>query len=424
MAQLHDHKSMIELNPLVLRHEPTTPPPNATPDEASLGKWYLITDRINYLPGGAVKGEVSYKACFYDLPGRGIQTHVFAPAGVDIKSKWSIGGNVPGKEPREAAELGVTKPRDGLYIKEELDLRCNLFMSSFVKKNLKKSHMVVVDKIIRRAENPAQEAAAATLHQRTGGDDGVFSITRINQSTGDVPDLFNRAPAVLSGPTSLPTHATKSFQHRDIQYSCACEGTSHLPTCSFFHSDDLRCLGTMPSPFRASQPRPFHAISLPASASSHSGSSGLPSPRLEQSLFELYGSTSPGECLCTGALHEKICASYPRLRAPRPPTARSADGPTWSMQQSPEAACGSGYNMPSIESQAHTVEQNSTLPQNLSLLASGEQEEQAQARSTLDKWLQRKMMPEPLHRDPHLQQASSGTGTTRLRQLSWSPDPR
>ncbi|KAF7197866.1 hypothetical protein HII31_00955 [Pseudocercospora fuligena] len=160
VAQLHDHRAMIELNPLVLRHEPTDPPPNATPDEAQLGTWYLITDEIHYLPGGAVKGEVSYKACFYDLP-LGIQTHVFAPAGVDIKSKWSVGGNVPGKEPREASELGVNKPRDGLYIKEELDLRCNLFMSNFVKKNLKKSHLVVVDKIIERAkDNPAPAKAS------------------------------------------------------------------------------------------------------------------------------------------------------------------------------------------------------------------------------------------------------------------------
>ena len=60
---LHDHHSMIELNPLILRHVSTTPPPNASRDEAEDATWYEITDQINYLPGGAMKSEVSYKAC-------------------------------------------------------------------------------------------------------------------------------------------------------------------------------------------------------------------------------------------------------------------------------------------------------------------------------------------------------------------------
>lgn len=86
---LHDHSAMIELNPLVLRHDTCDPPPNATPDEAEHATWYSITDKINYLPGGLFSSEISYKASFYDLP-MGLQTHVLAPAGVDIKSKWSM----------------------------------------------------------------------------------------------------------------------------------------------------------------------------------------------------------------------------------------------------------------------------------------------------------------------------------------------
>lgn len=70
-------------------------------------------------------------------------------------------GNAPG-EPREPPELGVKAPRDGLYIKEELDLRCNMLMTGFVKSNLKKSHAVVVEKIITRAGQMAPPANRET----------------------------------------------------------------------------------------------------------------------------------------------------------------------------------------------------------------------------------------------------------------------
>jgi hypothetical protein len=155
ISQLHDHRAMIELNPLVIRHELTHPPPTATPDEAELGTWYTITDLIHYLPAGLWKGETSYKACFYNLP-VGIQTHVLAPAGVDIRSKWSIGGNEP-HEPREPDELGIDKPRDGLYIKEEVELRCNFLVGNFVKRTLKSAHHHVHQKVIEMARKKDEE---------------------------------------------------------------------------------------------------------------------------------------------------------------------------------------------------------------------------------------------------------------------------
>lgn len=94
VSWLHNHVQMIRLNPLVIRLQETTPPPNAAADEYNCA-WYEITDEISYLPGGLYKGEVTYKACFNDLP-NGIQTHTFAPAGLDLRGKWTVGGNEPG----------------------------------------------------------------------------------------------------------------------------------------------------------------------------------------------------------------------------------------------------------------------------------------------------------------------------------------
>ncbi len=147
LDELHDHGIMIKLNPLVIGFERTSPHNNAPADEYHC-IWYEITDRVSYLPG--VKGLVKYKACFFDRP-VGLQTHCYAPTGLDIKAKWSVGGNMPG-EPREARELGVDTPRDGLYLREEVDMRCNIMMTGFVKKNLKNAHKVLVDRLLKKVE--------------------------------------------------------------------------------------------------------------------------------------------------------------------------------------------------------------------------------------------------------------------------------
>lgn len=146
---LHSHTEMIELNPLVERYLPTKPPKDAPPDEFHC-IWYKLTDRIEYLPGGVVSGNVSYNACFHDLPW-GLQTHVYAPLGLDIKNRWSVGGNMPG-EPREVQELGLGLPHDGLYLREDVDMRCSVFATRFVRKTLKKAHAVLVARLLKKGE--------------------------------------------------------------------------------------------------------------------------------------------------------------------------------------------------------------------------------------------------------------------------------
>lgn len=107
---LHNHKEMIELNPLVINFARCKPPSFAPADEFHT-IWYELTDRISYLPGGLLHGNVSYKGCFHDLP-RGLQTHVYAPTGLDIRDKWTVCGNMPG-EPRETIELGLPEAPQG-----------------------------------------------------------------------------------------------------------------------------------------------------------------------------------------------------------------------------------------------------------------------------------------------------------------------
>lgn len=112
---LHSHVEMIDLNPLVIERHPIPPPAHA-PAEEQRCVWWSLTDKISYLPGGVATGDITYTAAFHDLP-TGIQTHVYAPMGTEIRERWSLNGTLPG-EPLEPVELGIGAPRQGLYLRE------------------------------------------------------------------------------------------------------------------------------------------------------------------------------------------------------------------------------------------------------------------------------------------------------------------
>lgn len=146
LAFLHNHQGMIDLNPLVVERHAIDAPAHA-PEDERLCRWWSMTDKITYMPG--VRGELTYSAAFFDLA-NGLQTHVYAPMGTDIRERWTVGGTLPG-EPLQPMELGLGAPRQGLYIREDVDLRCNFLMASFVRKTLSKAHTKVVENMAERA---------------------------------------------------------------------------------------------------------------------------------------------------------------------------------------------------------------------------------------------------------------------------------
>ena len=170
---------MIDLNPLVIERHPIKPPPSATAEEYHC-QWYSLTDRVQYLPGGLVQGKVSYTACFHDLS-MGLQTHVYAPMGLDIKNKWTLGGSLPG-EPIEAVELGIGVPRQGLWLREDVDMKCNMLMTGFVKKTLKKAHATLVARLVQKAH-----IVDAAAHNET-----MSIIDHYSQNSPTRPGSFQR----------------------------------------------------------------------------------------------------------------------------------------------------------------------------------------------------------------------------------------
>jgi hypothetical protein len=153
LETLHDHLEMIDLNPAHTERHEISPPPEATPEEYHC-TWYQITDKISYFPG--YSGKVTFKACFHELMS-GLQTHNYAPMGLDIKEKWTVGGNMPG-EPVMPGEIGIGAPVQGLYLREDVEMRCNFLMTRFVRKVLKECLKTLVARLIKKAE--LQEAAA------------------------------------------------------------------------------------------------------------------------------------------------------------------------------------------------------------------------------------------------------------------------
>lgn len=139
---------MIDLNPLVTERHPIKPPSEATAEEYHC-QWYSVTDKVNYLPGGLYSGSVTFNACFHDLPD-GLQSHIYAPMGLDMKGRWTLGGSLPG-EPRQAVEIGLGLPKTGLWLREDVEMKVNVVMGGFVKRTTKKAHSTLVQRLVEKA---------------------------------------------------------------------------------------------------------------------------------------------------------------------------------------------------------------------------------------------------------------------------------
>ncbi|PBP26042.1 hypothetical protein BUE80_DR003057 [Diplocarpon rosae] len=214
LSTLRAHTEMIDLNPLVVERHPIKPPPNATPEEFHC-IWYSLTDRVQYLPGGLASGQVSYTCCFHDLQ-NGLQTHCYAPLGLDIKGKWTLGGSLPG-EPIAPVELGLGAPLHGLWLRE--DMRCNILMGGFVKKTLKKAHSHLVGRLLVKSQIQEASLQNQALDDRvqSGSLAGSRASTEYSPSSYGPPSIAEASnthtysQSALQSPAFFPNQSRNSF---------------------------------------------------------------------------------------------------------------------------------------------------------------------------------------------------------------------
>lgn len=211
LETLHSHLDMIDLSPSHESRVPVKAPPEASPEEYHC-KWYEITDKVSYLPAGMYSGKVSFKACFHDLH-NGLQIHVYAPMGLDIKQKWTLGGNLP-HEPVMPREIGVGAPVSGLYLREDIELKCNFLMTRFVRKTLKDSLSTLVARLVVKAQ--LQEADANNRRLTYGPD----ALAAQGWTPPLSPGMSNRSlspPVSPRMPLSPPPSAGYNMQQQMAQ---------------------------------------------------------------------------------------------------------------------------------------------------------------------------------------------------------------
>lgn len=205
---LHSHSEIITLNPLVLGHKPIPAPRDAQADEF-YSTWYEITERIQYVPGLGKMGSgiIKFNGCFHDMPW-GLQTHIYAPMNVDLRNKYRIAGNQPGIEPPEQPEIGLKAlgaPADGLYLREDVEIRCNVTVVGFVKAQVQKAGKEVVARMMKKAEL----LDAGVLHAMI--EDGKLK-------TVNPQDRSNTIKSPLPSPTGFAQHpATPQMQSASPQ---------------------------------------------------------------------------------------------------------------------------------------------------------------------------------------------------------------
>ncbi|KAF3770328.1 hypothetical protein M406DRAFT_284956 [Cryphonectria parasitica EP155] len=209
---LHSHSEVIAVNPLVLDHKPIKAPRNAAADEY-YSTWYEISQKIQFVPGiGKIgSGKISFNGCFHDMPW-GLQTHIYAPMNVDLKNRYRIAGNQPGIEPPEPQELGLGgAPSDGLYLKDDVEIKCNVAMVSFVKSQLKTASKEMVDRIIRKAELLDRGDLHAMI------ENGKLRTINPNDRTNTITSSGSMSPPPQHSPTFKDRTGTISPEPRPYQ---------------------------------------------------------------------------------------------------------------------------------------------------------------------------------------------------------------
>lgn len=156
LSFLHSHRSMIELNPLVIDYHQIPPPrrrsssttslestnsSDALPPPPSDGSepeiWYSVTDTVPYM----IPNKVTYKSSFRLFP-TGMSTTSHAPLGLVVQSTWRIEEDIAGE----------------MYLREDVELKCSAVMNLFVKKTIKKAHGDLVHKLIERAAEQYEQS--------------------------------------------------------------------------------------------------------------------------------------------------------------------------------------------------------------------------------------------------------------------------
>ena len=91
--------------------------------------------------------------------------------------------------------MGIGVPRDGLYLREDVDLRCNIIMIGFVKRTLKRAHSTLVDRLVERSHIKER----VKVNDRLGYSQSVHSGSRNPSYAPSMHSVYSAATTSHSG---------------------------------------------------------------------------------------------------------------------------------------------------------------------------------------------------------------------------------
>lgn len=252
---LHSHEEVIRLNPLVTDTKKIETPQHASPDEY-FAQWYEITEKITFLPGW--KKTLKFQGCWYDQPW-GVQTHSLMKPLFHLRCTYRIGGNQPG-EPRETAELGVNKPSDGLYLREDIQIDLLTGVpASFVKKEMQNASATMIARMKRKAELLDDGRLLAMF------EDGKLKTTRAGtMNMFDTP--ASPALGAANGPQPSPRSDTFSAapgRYSDLDHARSVHRRSAQPGYQYENADSI---GAAPIAEMSGESRPGFVAELDGSS--------------------------------------------------------------------------------------------------------------------------------------------------------------
>ncbi|SMR58724.1 unnamed protein product [Zymoseptoria tritici ST99CH_1E4] len=276
---LHNHSEVIELNPLVTGVKAIDAPRTASSEEY-FSQWYEISEIITW--GFGMKKKITFKGVFHDQPW-GLQSHVYAPMGVDLRNKYRIGGNQPG-EPRETKELGVETPLDGLYLREDVEIVCNVALASFVKKETKEATGKMIERLARKAELLDEGRLHAMF------EDGKLKTAKPSggyleplPTVGSPPTSPGRSPSVVSAGFPSPRLDQKGFGNvHDVMRNASQHRVSNTYSPAYQQPNY-----NGPEDAQAGASQPGRATNMPM-INELPGSEPLPSHQSQQGSPSLY----------------------------------------------------------------------------------------------------------------------------------------
>ena len=179
--------------------------------------------------------------------------------GLNIKTKWSLGGSCP-EEPIVPVEMGIGAPILGLYLREDVDMRCNIMMTSFTKKVFKSAHARLVSRMVVKA----QVVSAPSTDER------------IREISLESPSHFSRSQSTIEYPLPENGDAVTSLEDGSMQRDSRISHQYESSQVPFLRSSGFRRSASphdrmSEAVINASYTAPLNVHHLPGS-SSYSGS--------------------------------------------------------------------------------------------------------------------------------------------------------